>query len=62
MELQASAAQVIEKGKELAHERRVEGNITAAIDNLSLCLPVLTTYAKLQRQMNDKRLKAIIII
>ncbi|CAG2064981.1 unnamed protein product, partial [Timema podura] len=54
-ELQASAASVIVKGEELVQARRVESNIAAAIENLSLCLPVLTTYAKLQKQMKEKR-------
>lgn len=54
-ELQASAANVIVKGEELVQARKVESNIASAIENLSLCLPVLTTYAKLQRQMKEKR-------
>ncbi|KAJ9592812.1 hypothetical protein L9F63_015503 [Diploptera punctata] len=54
-ELQGSAANVIVKGEELVQARKVESNIASAIENLSLCLPVLTTYAKLQRQMKDKR-------
>nr|CAD7568501.1 unnamed protein product [Timema californicum] len=54
-ELQASAASVVVKGEELVQARRVESNIAAAIENLSLCLPVLTTYAKLQKQMKEKR-------
>ena len=54
-ELQTSAANVLVKGEELVQARKVESNIASAIENLSLCLPVLTTYAKLQRQMKDKR-------
>ena len=54
-ELQTSTANVLVKGEELVQARKVESNIAAAIDNLSLCLPVLTTYAKLQRQMKEKR-------
>ncbi|XP_069678195.1 exocyst complex component 6 isoform X3 [Periplaneta americana] len=54
-ELQASAANVVVKGEELVQARKVESNIASAIENLSLCLPVLTTYAKLQRQMKEKR-------
>lgn len=53
--LQSSAAHVMEKAEELVQARRVENNIAGAIENLSLCLPVLTTYAKLQRQMTEKR-------
>jgi hypothetical protein len=54
-ELQTSAANVLVKGEELVQARKVESNIASAIENLSSCLPVLTTYAKLQRQMKEKR-------
>lgn len=53
--LQSSAASVMEKAEELVQARRVENNIAGAIEHLSLCLPVLTTYAKLQKQMTEKR-------
>ncbi|KAJ8874390.1 hypothetical protein PR048_025239 [Dryococelus australis] len=56
-ELQESAASVVLKGEELVKARKVESNIAGTIENLSLCLPVLTTYAKLQRQMKEKRLR-----
>jgi len=58
-ELQTSTANVLVKGEELVQARKVESNMAAAIDNLSLCLPVLTTYAKLQRQMKEKRYVAV---
>ncbi|XP_071448504.1 exocyst complex component 6B isoform X1 [Hetaerina americana] len=54
-DLRQSASNLIAKGEELVRARKVESNIAAAIENLSLCLPVLTTYAKLQRQMKEKR-------
>lgn len=54
-ELEKSTAKVLVKGEELVQARKVESNIASAIKNLSLCLPVLTTYAKLQRQMKEKR-------
>jgi hypothetical protein len=57
-ELQTSTANVLVKGEELVQARKVESNIASAVDNLSLCLPVLTTYAKLQRQMKEKRYAA----
>ncbi|KAG8310456.1 Exocyst complex component 6 [Homalodisca vitripennis] len=53
--LQKSAAKVMEKSEELVRARKVEKNIAGAIENLSLCLPVLNTYAKLQKQMSEKR-------
>lgn len=53
--IQNSAAKVIERSEELVKARKVEKNIAGAIENLSQCLPVLNTYAKLQRQMDEKR-------
>lgn len=29
--------------------------MAAAVDSLTMCLPVLAAYAKLQRQLKDKR-------
>ncbi|XP_067003138.1 exocyst complex component 6B isoform X1 [Anabrus simplex] len=54
-DLQTSVNTVVMKGEELVQARKVESNIASAIEHLSLCLPVLTTYAKLQRQMKEKR-------
>ncbi|XP_015110617.1 exocyst complex component 6B [Diachasma alloeum] len=53
--ISASTSKVIEKGEELVKARKVESNIAAAIDSLTMCLPVLAAYAKLQRQLKDKR-------
>jgi hypothetical protein len=50
-----SSNKVIEKGEELVKARKVESNMAAAIDSLTMCLPVLAAYAKLQRQLKDKR-------
>lgn len=60
--LQSSAASVMVKAEELVQARKVENNIASAIDNLTLCLPVLTTYAKLQKQMNEKRFGQIHVL
>jgi hypothetical protein len=46
---------LIDRTEELVKARKVESNIAAAIQSLSMCLPVLTTYAKLQKQMKEKR-------
>ncbi|KAF4518416.1 hypothetical protein B566_EDAN002069 [Ephemera danica] len=54
-ELQSSAAALIERGEELCRARKTQYNMASAIESLSLCLPVLTTYAKLQKQMEEKR-------
>ncbi|XP_046981248.1 exocyst complex component 6B isoform X1 [Schistocerca americana] len=54
-DLQESAKNIVEKGEELVKARKVESNIAAAIENLSLCLPVLTAYSELQKKMKEKR-------
>ena len=54
-ELRDSAAKVKAKGGGLVRARRVEKNIAATIESLSLCLPVLQMFAKLNRQMSEKR-------
>lgn len=53
--VQSVVAEVINAGEELVKARQVESNIQMAIDSLSLCLPALTSYSKLQKQMADKR-------
>lgn len=53
--ISTSTRKVIEKGEELVKSRKVETNIAAAMDSLTTCLPVLAAYAKLQRQLKDKR-------
>ncbi|XP_073999908.1 exocyst complex component Sec15 isoform X2 [Rhodnius prolixus] len=53
--LQSSAKRIISKSEELVKARKVESNIAAAIHSLTVCLPVLTTYGKLQKQMDEKR-------
>ncbi|XP_017769038.1 PREDICTED: exocyst complex component 6 [Nicrophorus vespilloides] len=50
------AAQGISKsGAELLQARKVQNNIVVVISQLNLCLPVLTTYSKLKKQIMDKR-------
>lgn len=46
---------VTDKSEELLQARRVQSNIAVVVAQLNLCLPVLTTYAKLKRQIADKR-------
>ncbi|GLV44107.1 Secretory 15 [Carabus blaptoides fortunei] len=53
--LKSAAENVVDKGKELLQARKVQSNIAVVVSQLNLCLPVLTTYAKLQRQITDKR-------
>lgn len=54
-ELRASAVKVKAKGQDLVKSRRVERNIAATIESLSLCLPVLQMFTKLNKQMSEKR-------
>ncbi|XP_060593248.1 exocyst complex component 6B-like isoform X2 [Ruditapes philippinarum] len=53
--LQVSCEPLMQKGDHLVRCRRVQKNIASAIEQLSLCLPVLEMYGKLQEQMKDKR-------
>ncbi|XP_014470349.1 PREDICTED: exocyst complex component 6B isoform X2 [Dinoponera quadriceps] len=50
-----TSTKVIDKGEELVKARKVESNMAAAVDSLTMCLPVLAAYAKLQKQLKDKR-------
>ncbi|XP_071090028.1 exocyst complex component 6B-like isoform X1 [Haliotis cracherodii] len=54
-ELQKSCDPLLAKGDELVKSRKIQKNITAAIENLSMCLPVLELYGKLQEQMKNRR-------
>ncbi|XP_029171196.1 exocyst complex component 6B isoform X2 [Nylanderia fulva] len=51
----ATSNKVIEMGEELVKARKVESNMAAAVNSLTMCLPVLAAYAKLQKQLKDKR-------
>lgn len=53
--VQTIVAEITDAGEELVKARQVESNIQMAIDSLSLCLPALSSYSKLQKQMADKR-------
>ncbi|KAH9492771.1 Exocyst complex component 6B [Bulinus truncatus] len=54
-ELQISCDPLLSKGDELVKYRKIQKNVTLAIESLSLCLPVLEMYGKLQEQMKCKR-------
>ena len=54
-DIRKSAAKVALRADELVKARRVERNIAATIESLSLCLPVLQMFTKLNKQMSDKR-------
>ncbi len=50
-----SAERVAARGAELVRARRVERNVAATIESLSLCLPVLQMFTKLKKQMSEGR-------
>ena len=54
-ELRSSAEKISTKGKELIKARKVERNIAATIESLSLCLPVLQMFTKLNKQISEKK-------
>lgn len=54
-DIQASGQAVAAKARELVKARRVERNIAATIESLSLCLPVLQMFTRLNKQMSEKR-------
>ncbi|KAL3863861.1 hypothetical protein ACJMK2_005588 [Sinanodonta woodiana] len=53
--LQLSCGPLLKRGEELIRNRKIQKNIASAIEKLSLCLPVLEMYGKLQEQMKNKR-------
>lgn len=57
--LQENAKNISNSGQELLQARRVQSNIAVVIAQLNLCLPVLTTYSKLKKQIADKRFVTI---
>jgi hypothetical protein len=50
-----SSAAVTQRCTEIVRYRRMQKNIATAIDSISLCLPMLEKYSKLQEQMKNKR-------
>lgn len=54
-DLQQSAKTLLAKTEEIVRYRKMQRNIAVAIDNISMCLPMLEKYSKLQEQMQQKR-------
>ncbi|KAK4882101.1 hypothetical protein RN001_005420 [Aquatica leii] len=54
-QLQKAAENISKSGMELVQARKVQSNIAVVIAQLNLCLPVLTTYSKLKKQIFEKR-------
>ncbi|KAL7302860.1 hypothetical protein TKK_0004092 [Trichogramma kaykai] len=53
--ISSSMDSVKEKMEDLVKARKVQSNMAAAADSLTMCLPVLAAYAKLQKQLKEKR-------
>ena len=54
-EMRGSCARVVAGAELLVKARNTESNISATIESLSLCLPVLAMFTKLSKQMRDKK-------
>ncbi|XP_028133189.1 exocyst complex component 6 [Diabrotica virgifera virgifera] len=50
-----AAEGITKSGSDLLQARKVQSNIAVVIAQLNLCLPVFTTYSKLQKQIAEKR-------
>uniref|UniRef100_A0A915JCW0 Exocyst complex component 6 n=1 Tax=Romanomermis culicivorax TaxID=13658 RepID=A0A915JCW0_ROMCU len=53
--LKENSKSLMEKAQQIVKMRRTQRNIAAAIDSVSLCLPVLEKYTKLQEQIEQKK-------
>ncbi|KAJ8965010.1 hypothetical protein NQ314_004408 [Rhamnusium bicolor] len=54
-QVHVSAQGICKSGADLLQARKVQSNIAIVIAQLNLCLPVFTTYSKLQKQISEKR-------
>ena len=54
-EMRVSCTKVVSGAESLVRARNTESNISATIESLSLCLPVLQMFTKLSKQMRDKK-------
>ena len=54
-EMRLSCNKVVSGAESLVRARNTESNISATIESLSLCLPVLQMFTKLSKQMRDKK-------
>lgn len=54
-QLHQAAEGINKSSAELLQARKVQSNIATVIAQLNLCLPVLTIYSKLQKQIDEKR-------
>ncbi|EPB79119.1 putative exocyst complex subunit Sec15 [Ancylostoma ceylanicum] len=54
-QIQAASEDISKKSEEIVKYRKLEKNASTAIDQISVCLPVLENYAKLQELMQLKK-------
>ncbi|XP_018576689.1 exocyst complex component 6 [Anoplophora glabripennis] len=54
-QVHVSAEGICKSASDLLQARKVQSNIAVVIAQLNLCLPVFTTYSKLQKQISEKR-------
>ncbi|KAJ8918997.1 hypothetical protein NQ315_016901 [Exocentrus adspersus] len=54
-QVHVGAQGICKSASDLLQARKVQSNIAVVIAQLNLCLPVFTTYSKLQKQISEKR-------
>ncbi|CAI5453981.1 unnamed protein product [Caenorhabditis angaria] len=54
-EVQEASERLCQKKQEIVRYRKLMKNAKTAMDQISVCLPVLENYAKLQEQMNNRK-------
>ncbi len=50
---------LLSKSEEMVRFRKLQRNIAVAVDEISLCLPMLEKYAKLQKHLDEKRFPSL---
>uniref|UniRef100_A0A7E4VMA7 Exocyst complex component n=1 Tax=Panagrellus redivivus TaxID=6233 RepID=A0A7E4VMA7_PANRE len=53
--IQSRSAELVKKGTEILRYRKLQRNANTAIEQITMCLPVLENYAKLQELMKQKK-------
>ena len=53
--IQQKSKELVKKGTELVRYRKLQRNANTAIEQITMCLPVLENFAKLQDLMKQKK-------
>ena len=53
--IQDRSKELVKKGSEIVRYRKLQRNANTAIEQITMCLPVLENYAKLQDLMKQKK-------